>query len=69
MPGKCAVTRVYEAMNDSDREVFRTLITDTERYSGGRIAEILRYEYPVPIVDHHAVDHFRRKLRAGKATL
>ena len=67
MRQKCKVTKVYEAMPEGDREVFRLLIIDPG-YSGGRIAELLTHEYQTPI-DRMAVDHFRRKLRIGKAEL
>lgn len=67
MARRCAVQRAYDAMNEADREIFRTLIQDSG-YTGGRIAEILHVAKYTD-VDRLAVDHFRRKLRAGKAKL
>lgn len=64
---KCKVTKAYEQMPEGDREIFRLLITDPA-YSGGRIAEIVNHEYGT-VIDRMAVDHFRRKLRIGKAEL
>lgn len=66
MPRKCAVTRAYEAMDEGDREVFRMAIQSPE-FSGGMIALALHARgYNI---DHMAVDHYRRKLRTGKAAL
>jgi hypothetical protein len=62
------VTRAYEDMPEHDREVLAGLIKNPY-YSGGFIADLIRREYPTHTVDHHAVDHFRRKLKVGKATL
>lgn len=67
MARKCAVTRAYEDMREVDREIFRTLIQDAG-YTGGTLAEILNRAGFLH-VDRMAVDHYRRKLRNGKATL
>ena len=62
----CAVTRAYRAMPEEDRDTFRKAITHPE-VTGGMLAAALRVKgYNV---DHPAIDHFRRKLRTGKATL
>ena len=67
MPVSCAVTRAYEAMDEENRETFRKAITMTA-FSGGVIAEALRL-WGYQDIDHMAVDHYRRKLRTGKAAL
>ena len=63
---KCIIQAAYDRMGEQDREVFRWLIKSD--YSGGEVAQVLRASTNEPI-DHMAVDHFRRKLRAGKAEL
>lgn len=63
------VTRAYEGMDEKDRQLFRLLIQDAG-YSGGKLAEILTTAFKGKhVIDRMAVDHFRRKLRIGKATL
>jgi len=56
-------------MDEKDRQLFRLLIQDAG-YSGGKLAEILTTAFKGKhVIDRMAVDHFRRKLRIGKATL
>lgn len=54
-------------MAPMDRETFRKAIVLPE-LSGGMIAIALRAKGHEDI-DHMAVDHYRRKLRTGKAAL
>ena len=65
-PKQCAVTRAYGSMPEEDRETFRKAVTHPD-VSGGMLASALRLKgYDV---DRLAIDHFRRKLRIGRATL
>lgn len=68
MPHKCAVEKAYEAMPESDREVFAGLLKNPH-WTAGMIADIVRSQYPTFQIDRAAIGHFRRKLKAGKATL
>ena len=66
MPRECAVTRAYLKLNTEDREDFKRVIVGT--MPGGVVANALMQTTGV-IVDHMAVDHFRRKVRTGKVKL
>lgn len=69
---KCAVTKAYEVLNDRDKGLFKLLVLDSTA-SGGYLANLLsaamRRMGREIVIDHMAVDHFRRKLRTGKAIL
>lgn len=67
MPHKCAVEKAYEAMPLHDKEVFAGLIKG--HYTAGMIAQVVQTEYPTFQLDRAAIGHFRRKLKAGKASL
>jgi hypothetical protein len=54
-------------MGEADQDVFRKAIAEP-LLSGGIIASALRAKGHTDI-DHMAVDHYRRKLRTGKAGL
>jgi hypothetical protein len=58
---------MYEAIEEKDREVFRDLI-ENPHYSGGFLADLFNRAGYLNI-DRLAVDHYRRKLRNGKAKL
>lgn len=67
MARQCAVTRMYEALNEKDKALFGDLIQNPY-YPGGWLADLFRRAGYTDI-DHMAVDHYRRKLRTGKAAL
>ena len=60
------MTRAYNALDAEDREDFKRLIVGS--LPGGVIANALMDTTGV-IIDHMAVDHFRRKVRTGKVKL
>lgn len=65
----CRVTRLYADMPEEDRETFRVLIQDRE-FSGLAIAKILKLAgYSNYKINRHGVEHYRRKLESGDATL
>ena len=65
----CRVSYLYADMPEEDRETFRELIQSRE-FSGLEIAKILkRAGYESYKINRHSVEHFRRKLEAGDATL
>lgn len=64
---KDKVAAAYEAMDAENQEAFRLLITDPA-WSGSQIAEAMN-AMGYRDIDDNKINHFRRKLRAGKATL
>lgn len=58
---------MYQALTEKDRETFGWLI-ENPYYTGGFLADLFQRAGYTDI-DHLAVDHYRRKLRTGKATL
>lgn len=63
----CAVERAATTMTLIDREALRLLILD-QTLTAGDVSEILLVN-GYPGIDRAAIGHFRRKLRAGKATV
>ena len=53
-------------MSEADRETFRRAILSPHVSGGMLAAALIAKNYTV---DRLAIDHFRRKLRIGKATL
>lgn len=65
----CRVSYLYADMPEEDRETFRELIQNPE-FSGLDIVKILkRSGYESYKINRHGVEHFRRKLEVGDATL
>lgn len=69
MSQPCRVSYLYAEMSEADRETFRELIQNRS-HSGLSIARILKDAgYGDFKVNRHSVEHYRRKLEAGTATL
>lgn len=69
MSQPCRVSYLYAEMPEEDRETFRELIQD-RAYSGLKVARILKDAgYGEFKINRHSVEHYRRKLEAGTATL
>lgn len=61
------VLAAYRQMDQENRDAFRQLIADPE-WSGPQIAEAM-VAMGFDEIDGDRINHFRRKLRAGKVTL
>lgn len=69
MAKPCRVSYLYAAMPEEDRETFRELIQNPG-LSGLLIARALKSAgYGEFNINRHSVEHYRRKLEAGTATL
>lgn len=61
------VMAAYEEMDAENREAFRLLIGNPD-WSGGQIASAMN-DMGFTDIDDNKINHFRRKLRAGKVIL
>lgn len=61
------VMAAYDEMDPENREAFRLLIGNPD-WSGGQIANAMS-EMGFKGIDDNKINHFRRKLRAGKVIL
>lgn len=65
----CKVTRFYADLPEEDKNLFAGLLRNP-LYSGMDIANIVRAAgHDSYKINRHSVEHFRRKLQEGTATL